>query len=77
MVVQAVLASAVRPVAAGWADGLAPAGVLVVGGYVPDRLVESNGIVFRSRSCQFDIKCGGSVMASRCGHSLLMLTSSG
>ena len=59
MVVQAVLASAVRPVAAGWADGLAPAGVLVVGGHVPDRLVESNGIVFRSRSYQFDIKCGG------------------
>ena len=41
MVAQAALASVVQPVAAGLADGLAPAGVLVVGGRVPDRLVES------------------------------------
>jgi ESX secretion system protein EccE len=58
MVVQAMLASAVQPGAAGWADGLVPAGVLVVGGHVPDRLVESNRIVFHTRSYQLDIKCG-------------------
>ena len=38
---------------------LAAAGVLVVGGHVPDGLVESNRIVFHSHSFQFDIKCGG------------------
>src|SRR5215207_3640825 len=59
MVVQAALASAVQPVAAGLADGLAAARVLVVGGHVPDRLVESIRIIFSSHSCQFDIKCGG------------------
>ena len=57
--VRAALASAVQPVAAGLADGLAAAGVLVVGGHVPDRLVESNRIVFHSHSFQFDINCGG------------------
>ena len=59
MVVQAALASAVQPVAAGLADGLAPAGVLVVGSHITDGLVESNRIVFRSQSCQFAIKCSG------------------
>lgn len=51
MVVQALLAGAVETVAASLPDGLAAAFVLVVGGDVADRLMQTNRIVFSTYSC--------------------------
>jgi len=50
MVVEATLPRPFEALAAGPADGFATAGVFVVRGNVPDRLVQPYRIVFRSHS---------------------------
>jgi hypothetical protein len=59
MVLEAALPGAVEAVAAGLADGLTAAAVLVVGSDVPDRFVQPNRIVFSSHSFQFGFQDDG------------------
>lgn len=58
MLVEAALPGAVESVAAGLSDGFAAASVLIVGSDVADRLVQPDGIVFRSHSCEFGFEQG-------------------
>lgn len=59
-----------EPVAAGLADGVAAALVLVLRGYVADRLVEADGVVVAAGRSSSAARTCGSVV-SRCGFSAL------